>query len=79
LAHLVAPHLHVLPQEVEKGLQRGSYDIPDFLTPVKRIAASMETMAGQEDAIDPSTDHSEPILPVAAIADGSVSSLVPLS
>jgi hypothetical protein len=54
-------------------------DIPDFLTPVNRIAASMETMAGQEDAVDPSTDHSEPILPVAAIAEGSVSSLVPLS
>jgi hypothetical protein len=38
-------------------------DIPDFLTPVNRIAASVETMAGQEAAGNPSTDHSEPTPP----------------
>ena len=44
-------------------------DIPDFLTPVKRIAASMKTMAGQKSAENPSTDHSEPLPPEVAIAD----------
>ena len=33
-------------------------DIPDFLTPVKRIATSVETIAGQEDA-GSLVDHSD--------------------
>lgn len=59
-------------------------DIPDFLTPVNRIAASVETIAGQESAGNRSTDHSEPSPPKVMIADvpgqdqkGSVSRLVP--
>jgi multisubunit Na+/H+ antiporter MnhF subunit len=44
-------------------------DIPDFLTPVNRIAASVETIAEQESAESPSTDHSEPIPPKVAIAN----------
>ena len=44
-------------------------DIPDFLTPVTRIATSVETMAGQETAAAPPADRSEPSPPKAAIAD----------
>ena len=36
-------------------------DIPDFLTPVNRIASSVENMAGQESAEIASADHSEPV------------------
>ena len=35
-------------------------DIPDFLTPVNRIASSVENMAGQEVADGPPADQSEP-------------------
>jgi hypothetical protein len=35
-------------------------DIPDFLTPVNRIASSVENMAGQESVEIASADHSEP-------------------
>jgi len=44
-------------------------DIPDFLTPVNRIATSMETMAGQEAAAAPSADRSEPSPPKAMPVD----------
>jgi hypothetical protein len=46
-------------------------DIPDLLTPVKRIAASVATVArrGKKPPEDPSTDHSEPLPPEVAIAD----------
>ena len=43
-------------------------DIPDFLTPVTRIARSVETMAGQEVGDKPE-DRSVPASPEAAIAD----------
>ncbi len=35
-------------------------DIPDFLTPVNRIASSVEDIAGQEVAESPPADQSEP-------------------
>jgi hypothetical protein len=35
-------------------------DIPDFLTPVNRIASSVENMAAQEAADVPPVDHPEP-------------------
>jgi hypothetical protein len=44
-------------------------DIPDFLTPVTRIATSVETMAGQETAGAPLADRSEPSSPKAALTD----------
>ena len=43
-------------------------DIPDFLTPVNRIASSVEFMAGQEAAEEPA-DVSTSALPEAAKAD----------
>ena len=43
-------------------------DIPDFLTPVNRIARSVETMAGQEVGDKPE-DLSAPASPEAATAD----------
>src|SRR6202051_554833 len=43
-------------------------DIPDFLTPVNRIARSVETMAGKE-ASDKPEDRSVTASPEAAIAD----------
>jgi hypothetical protein len=43
-------------------------DIPDFLTPVKRIASSVESIAGQE-AAGSLVDHSDAGPPVAAISD----------
>jgi hypothetical protein len=43
-------------------------DIPDFLTPVTRIAKSVEAMAGQEVGDEPE-DRSAPASPEAAIAD----------
>ncbi len=43
-------------------------DIPDFLTPVNRIAKSVETMAGQE-AGDKPEDRSAPASSEAATAD----------
>ena len=43
-------------------------DIPDFLTPVNRIAKSVEAMAGQE-AGDKPEDRSVPSSPEAALAD----------
>ena len=42
-------------------------DIPDFLTPVNRIARSVETMAGQ-DVADKLEDRSAPASPDAATA-----------
>jgi hypothetical protein len=42
-------------------------DVPDFLTPVNRIARSVETMAGQE-VSDKPEDRSAPALPEAATA-----------
>jgi hypothetical protein len=50
-------HLHVLWLV---ALILAFIDIPDFLTPVNRIASSVEAMAGQEVADSPSADHSEP-------------------
>jgi hypothetical protein len=44
-------------------------DIPDFLTPVTRIATSVEAMAEQETAGAPLADRSEPSPPKAALAD----------
>ena len=44
-------------------------DIPDFLTPVTRIATSVETMAGQETASAPRADRSEPSPPKVVLAD----------
>ena len=44
-------------------------DIPDFLTPVTRIATSVETMAGQETAGAPPADRSEPSAPKVVLAD----------
>ena len=44
-------------------------DIPDFLTPVNRIAMSVETMAGQEAATAPQADRAEPIPPKAMPVD----------
>ena len=43
-------------------------DIPDFLTPVNRIARSVETMAGQE-VSDKPEDRSTPASPETAIVD----------
>jgi hypothetical protein len=43
-------------------------DIPDFLTPVNRIARSVESMAGQEVGDKPE-DRSVPASPEVAIAD----------
>lgn len=43
-------------------------DIPDFLSPVKRIAASVESLAGQE-APASLVDHSDSSPPQATIAD----------
>ena len=43
-------------------------DIPDFLTPVNRIARSVESMAGQEAGEKPA-DGSTPTSPEAATAD----------
>jgi intracellular septation protein A len=45
-------------------------DIPDFLTPVNRIANSVETMSGQEVGDKPE-DRSVPASPEVAIADQS--------
>lgn len=45
-------------------------DIPDFLTPVKRIASSVESIAGQE-AAGSLVDHSDAGPPEAAIVDQS--------
>lgn len=45
-------------------------DIPDFLTPVKRIANSVESIAGQE-AADGLVDHSDAGPPDAAIGGQS--------
>lgn len=50
-------HLHVLWLA---ALILAFIDIPDFLTPVTRIASSVETIAGQETADSPPADHSEP-------------------
>jgi hypothetical protein len=50
-------HLHVLWLV---ALILAFIDIPDFLTPVNRIASSVEAMAGPEVADSPSADHSEP-------------------
>jgi hypothetical protein len=50
-------HLHVLWLA---ALILAFIDIPDFLTPVNRIASSVEAMAGEEVADSPSADHSEP-------------------
>jgi len=44
-------------------------DIPDFLTPVKRIATSVETLAGQEAAGSPPADLSASTPPKAAPVD----------
>ena len=44
-------------------------DIPDFLTPVSRIATSVESMAGQEAASAPPADRSEPSPPKVVPAD----------
>ena len=44
-------------------------DIPDFLTPVTRIATSVEAMAGQETAGAPMADRSEPSVPKVVLAD----------
>jgi hypothetical protein len=44
-------------------------DIPDFLTPVTRIATSVEAMAGQETAGAPPADRSEPSVPKVVLAD----------
>jgi len=43
-------------------------DVPDFLTPFRRIATSVETIAGQEAAGNP-TDHSDSNPPKAVPAD----------
>ena len=43
-------------------------DIPDFLTPVNRIASSVESMAGQE-AGDRPEDRLDPALPETTTAD----------
>jgi hypothetical protein len=43
-------------------------DIPDFLTPVNRIATSMESLAGQEPGDKPE-DDSDPASPEAARPD----------
>ena len=43
-------------------------DIPDFLTPFRRIASSVETIAGQEAAGSPA-DQSDSNLPKAVPAD----------
>lgn len=43
-------------------------DVPDFLTPVNRIARSVEAMAGQE-AGDKPEDHSDTASPEAATVD----------
>jgi hypothetical protein len=51
-------HLHVLWLA---ALILAFIDIPDFLTPVNRIASSVEAMAGQETADSPPADHSEPV------------------
>jgi hypothetical protein len=51
-------HLHILWLA---ALILAFIDIPDFLTPVNRIAASVENIAGQEAAGGPSADPSEPI------------------
>jgi hypothetical protein len=45
-------------------------DIPDFLTPFRRIATSVETIAGQE-AADSLVDHSDSSPPKAVPADQS--------
>lgn len=45
-------------------------DIPDFLTPVKRIASSVESIAGQEAAVS-LVDHSDAVPPKAASGDQS--------
>jgi hypothetical protein len=44
-------------------------DIPDFLTPFKSIASSVETIAGQETAGAPPADRSEPSAPKVVLAD----------
>lgn len=43
-------------------------DIPDFLTPVNRIARSVESMAGQE-SVDKPDDHSDPASPGTTTVD----------
>ena len=50
-------HLHVLWLA---ALILAFIDIPDFLTPVSRIATSVEAMAAQESAAAPPADRSEP-------------------
>jgi hypothetical protein len=44
-------------------------DIPDFLTPVTRIATSVEAMAGKETAGAPPADRSEPSAPKVVLTD----------
>jgi hypothetical protein len=51
-------HLHVLWLA---ALILAFIDIPDFLTPVHRIATSVETMAGQEAVASTPADHSAPV------------------
>jgi hypothetical protein len=46
-------------------------DLPDFLTPVKRIATSVETIAGQENA-GSLIDHADSNPPKAALAEKAV-------
>lgn len=46
-------------------------DIPDFLSPVRRIADSMESMAGQE-APAALIDHSDSSPPATPVADTSM-------
>jgi multisubunit Na+/H+ antiporter MnhF subunit len=46
-------------------------DIPDFLSPVRRIADSMESMAGQEAPAD-LIDHSDSSPPATPVADKSL-------
>lgn len=43
-------------------------DIPDFLTPVNRIARSVESMAGQE-SVDKPDDRSDPASPGTTTVD----------
>lgn len=47
-------------------------DIPDFLTPVNRIARSVESMAGQE-SVDKPDDRSDPASPGTTTVDRPLS------
>jgi hypothetical protein len=54
-------------------------DIPDFLTPFRRIANSVETIAGQEAEADRSlVDQSDASPPKAALAEQAISADQPL-